>query len=607
MADVKNIVLPFNNLVGKLFNEKNLFKIYLTAFDQATGYTTMNSDGRSVITQSNTSEVLANLDIIYNQQTLPIVHSHKYEGDALSTVSNVLNSLQSTIGGVTPAQVVGNMSESGNTYSRTGYFASTDLAPIYKGSAPPEITVSFTLFAYDNPLNEVLIPCQLLTYLTYPRSFSLLKMKKSKTPDEETKKDIDSVRSKVNAMGLGIRTPNASVANMIYENNKLESLDDRAVGKQEAPEGFRFVNAKAPPRWTLRTSNNTFALETCHCSSITVTYYGPWIGRPKITDDEAKYFKMITDGFRGVGAGISEATKEIYSRGTGGEIKPITDSSSSGLPCYADIQMKFTSNYTYMYAEEWLINNKGETKAGDIHTELMEGRGARESSFIGLRESDVEPTVASGDNIKDTASLQKAVADARTKAEADKKLKGGMPTQPSAYPNVTAFSNLNTAPEVQTTTSRASQEALAQSDTRKIGTAKIVSNGRGTTPKPEVPGTKVTDADVPTITPEEKSTSGMSGNPPVPSYSGDTLQNQELFTADQKIELAQARTMERSALIPDTYSVTETYDDTRTIFDEECANHGVSVGTGMDLSDEEFTNKSLEMATITKNNQVGNS
>ena len=366
-AEVPNNVFPSNPIMSQYnLNEDNLFTVDVEAYEQPT-FTIQNTGeggilGGYKLDVAKKEKVIFAAQLLYSDTTFAISHSHSWGESMLTTaLKNVggLSQVAKKLAAVESALRVkpGESVASDGVTTEFNAFNSVDVADVYQGSGKQSFDVTFYAVAYDDPINEVILPSLLFTYLSYPRQsdkipdwiYSLENIKTSLTSPDKGKGKADSV-----------------IADSVKKiNNTLATKE----AQEATASAFRTRVGKVPPSWRVSTSNGLLTMENAHIKDVTTTYYGPWLANP--TGDQQSVLSKIVTGvgalaggglplaevFPGAG-GIVGGIENFFSKSvSSGEVKV------KGLPSYCEIKLSFESNFSQMFAEEW-INPYADKLAG---------------------------------------------------------------------------------------------------------------------------------------------------------------------------------------------------------------------------------------------------
>jgi len=367
-AGSSTVLFPNNPLLTDYgINSDKLFKINLKAYQPLPIRLRPNNNRVDYVHQTGANMKIAEFDVVYSGDSFSVSHIHNWDQSALG---GGLQTLANTIGSVLPGGLAGVGSSaasildgSASLHTRTDTFGDIDVAPVYKGSGEQKIEISFVLLTHSDPITEVVLPAQLLTYLTYPKidndqtlnklidSLGNLKDKLIKDLGETVGKTVGAVTGIVKNLSESTEAKVSAAAQQQYD--KLTG-----VVQDQIKSFIRYRVGIAPPVWVITCSNGSQFLGNAHCKSITVEYHGPWLGAPETPSfaAAAKSFvnsselpSILSTIFPSAGILSDFGINDI-----------LTGSNKGGYPSYATINMTFQSNHKLMFGEEWLLSLGGD-------------------------------------------------------------------------------------------------------------------------------------------------------------------------------------------------------------------------------------------------------
>jgi hypothetical protein len=383
-AGQSGILFPNNPLISDYgIDTGKLFRINLKAFQPLP--VKLIPDGEKVRQEERNKANLkiAEFDVLYASESFTVNHQHNWDQAGLGgAIQGLMTSIGSVPGGLAGfGSTLNSMIElDPKIHTRRSTFGDIDVAPVYKGSGNQEIEVSFILLAHSDPIREVVLPAQLLTYLTYPKingdqtivkKLDELTNKVSNSTAEELKKGFKNSSgggSSVSPPGVGpIGTGHGADDKNIDTQTKdlaQDNVNTFADGLVEHVKSTaRFRVGIAPPVWVISCSNGSQFLGNAHCRTMGVSYHGPWLGAPPENS-----FSQAAQEFA-QGASLGSLASSIF---PGSDIFDldfadiIKDTNRGGYPSYAVITMTFQSNYALMFGEEWLLSLGGGARSSKI-------------------------------------------------------------------------------------------------------------------------------------------------------------------------------------------------------------------------------------------------
>ena len=358
-ASTPNLIYPTNSLLNSYnLNENNLFTVYVTAFDPP-----QFGVKSKKLSQIKPPIELFNAQLLYSDTAFSINHTHKWgEG--------TMNSALKTVGGIPQlaqkAQALVNLFKdskdgepAGPSSIATEYnkFNTVDVADVYQGSGKQTFDITFYAVAHKDPINEVVLPCLVFTYLSYPRQTEvppewLLAL------DAATQATLSENNDQVGGGKVGANGEITEGLKKIVDKFADESFKKGTEGV------FRSRIGKVPPSWTVKTSNGLLDMANAHISNITTTYYGPWLKPP--SEEQTSLLQNIITGAGAIAGGglplaeVFPGADAITGGVTGllegifGGGKKAGEVELKGMPSYAEIKVTFESNFQQTFAEEWI-------------------------------------------------------------------------------------------------------------------------------------------------------------------------------------------------------------------------------------------------------------
>lgn len=400
VASSQRLLLPNNPLIKDYNIGKDLFKFEISAHTR--GKKEIDEDGRTKESEDEgTKEFI--MEILYNAPSLSVSHSFDWSEDFISEIaegtSRVIKGTEK-ISDATKAIIDSDISALSDAIRKKG---GLDIAPTFKGSGKQSVTLNFILLAHTDPYYEVVLPAQLLTYMAYPS-----------IGGQSNNGALNTLVQSINARGvkesfgmaelLKSKNPFSSLTGNDELDNPLRDVSNQVrdeVAKRFPTTGgnnWRYLTAKDPPYWKVRSSNGVYKLDSAHISNLNITYHSPWVAPLKQYGDNygkslqfANAIKGIVDsGAQGGSSGIASMVNSIFpnaadyaktavSKVGGGLAGPAGEffrdfsgekdyGFKGGYPSYAEVQMTFTSNFDKMYAEDWVsdYDNKVSVSKGEL-------------------------------------------------------------------------------------------------------------------------------------------------------------------------------------------------------------------------------------------------
>lgn len=396
----ERLLLPNNPLIKDYNIGKDLFKFEISA--HTNGQREIDEKGRTKTDESDNVKEFV-MEILYNSPSLSVSHSFDWGDDYINElaegVSTGVKGLEKLID-LGSAAFAGDASAAVDAIRKKG---GLDIAPTFKGSGKQNITLNFILLAHTDPYYEVVLPAQLLTYMAYPS----IGGQSSNGALNDIVKSINSKSGK-ESFGMAELLKNSNPLNALSgENQTTNSIKESSNKLLEEVEkrfpsaggnNWRYLIAKQPPFWKVRSSNGVYKLDYAHISGLNITYHSPWVAPLREYGDNygkslqfANAIKGIVDsGAQGGSSGIASMVNSIFPNAfdyaktavskVGGGLAGSTgeffrDFSGEkdygfqgGYPSYAEVQITFTSNYDKMYAEDWVsdYDNKVSVSKGEL-------------------------------------------------------------------------------------------------------------------------------------------------------------------------------------------------------------------------------------------------
>lgn len=357
------LLLPMNSIIrdyGML--DGQTFKVKVRALQPKPIELFPNSDGMDTKKDANPEIVV--FEVFYSADSITINHAHSW-GDSM--VGGMVKTAAQAAGKIGLSSLVSMANAAANKKPvisgvvRQDSWMDVDVAPIYQGTAGQKLDLTFYLVAHDDPLKEVVIPAQILTYLTYPKL----------QVDSSALQLIAKYVSEVS--GLTGDALNKATANILkdLENNKdiPAALKDailtavQIAGRFSGQPGdqiassFRLRFGSPPPIWQISCSNGSLFMISAHVSNLSVTYYGPWLS----SKSQASLLKDIGTALASGKPGLSSIASiypsaSVLGMAGNGLMDMLLGSNKGGYPSYAEITMSFESNFTSVFGEEWLLS-----------------------------------------------------------------------------------------------------------------------------------------------------------------------------------------------------------------------------------------------------------
>ena len=380
-AGNKTFVLQFNKMLKDYqYLTDKFFKIRLKAWEVPG--TEIKNDKNGKIEKTDDFTNIFNCDLLYSGQSFSVNHSHQWgannrgflasllggiggaKGFNLSALkdmskadqdlSNLWDSLKSkATGDEGVLEINDKLAETINRNIRNPIFSTVDLSNSYEGSSPLTFTVTATVIAYDDPIRDVVLPCKILEYMSYPKlntSSGLTKLlsEYGYTIGAEKSPGYDPARWQKVRDGI------YKAAFTDGESNTFSGTDSTALS-------FRTREGKPPPVWQVSFSNGLHSLNNCALTNVGVNYYGPWLAKPrKIEESNGTLLQSAMEGLA-AGAGamgwpmVATAMGFASNALTPEEITTNAESSGrGGYPSYAEITLTFTDNFNFPHGEDVL-------------------------------------------------------------------------------------------------------------------------------------------------------------------------------------------------------------------------------------------------------------
>jgi hypothetical protein len=380
------LYLPINPLVKDYNIGKDLFKVKIKS--KTNKPSKLDSDG-NVIKDKNNAIPTFEMEILYNQPSLSVAHSFEWGNSMLGGAAEGINTVARGL--KRGLSMKNEIATGGNVFnSLSAKPGGLDVAPVYKGSSKPSVTLNFILLAHTDPYLEVVLPAQILTYIAYP----------SITPG-----NLDALVKKLNGVSSNFVSSSDSMkGNSDIAKNALKDSADNPIVKgalegmgatidnvsklfsDEGGKNWRYVTGEQPDFWEIETSNGIMNMKFAHISAMNITYHSPWVA-PK-NSYEGNYAKslqfagavksIVESGAQGGESGISSMVSSIFPNaldfgksmvsklggGLPGEAGKFFEDFSGevdysfegGFPSYAEVSMTFTSNYEKIFGEDWIAD-----------------------------------------------------------------------------------------------------------------------------------------------------------------------------------------------------------------------------------------------------------
>ena len=365
-AGSSTVLFPNNPLLTDYgINSDKLFKINLKAYQPLPIRLRPNNNRVDYIHQTGANMKIAEFDVVYSGDSFSVSHTHHWDE---SFFGGAAQALSKSIGDVLPGGLAGFASTAasilqGETafHTRSDTFGDIDVAPVYKGSGEQQIEISFVLLTHSDPINEVVLPAQLLTYLTYPKidndqTLNKLITKSEAFTDTVVKGAGKILKTGVNAISQAFsKDPPAEAGDRAKE--KVDTKLTRGL-VDHIKSFLRYRVGIAPPVWVITCSNGSQFLGNAHCKSITVEYHGPWLGAPETPSFAAAAKSFVNSS--GLPSILSTIFPSAGILSDFGINDILTGSNKGGYPSYATINMTFQSNHKLMFGEEWLLSLGGD-------------------------------------------------------------------------------------------------------------------------------------------------------------------------------------------------------------------------------------------------------
>lgn len=391
----KNLKFPINPLVTDYNIGKDLFKVKIKA--KRNKNTSINDDGGKTIAKDSELKTF-NMEILYSNPSLSVSHSFDWGEGIFATMAEGASTLARGLKKVGEAKdaLLSPTAEPGQLGKVLGQskVGGLEIAPIFKGSTKPSITLDFILLAHSDPYLEVVLPAQIITYLAYPKVspnnnigvlVDMLNGQSTKLTSTQEKnmslRDLGGFDVGKNAEGKADGVINEWKDAI----NKTKDSLDRAF-PSDGGDNWRFLLGEQPDFWEIETSNGIMDMKYAHISALNITYNSPWVA--PVRDFGGNYSNslqfanavksIVESGAQGGESGVASMVQSIFpnaldlgksaiSKLGGGIPGPIGDALrdfsgemdygfKGGYPSYANVSITFTSNYEKMFGEDWITN-----------------------------------------------------------------------------------------------------------------------------------------------------------------------------------------------------------------------------------------------------------
>jgi hypothetical protein len=359
---LNNVVLPSNALINEYgFNQGNLFKLFCKAtYVEAPSF--KGKDGK-VNLEANPPKDPIQFEAICNADSFSLTHSHKF-GDAGGLVGRAIDMFKDG-GALTALKGIADFAETGTVPVATDWntFSGLDTAKAYQGTDPLSFELSLILAAHQDPLLEVVLPAAHLTLLTYPTASNIQNT-------DALVKQMEKVLGKLSKAekdraAAGENDPEAQQAAKDSA-DKMERLQN-GVKATGIPQNVKYRVGNPPPIWAIESSNGIISMDSCHVSSLNITYHGPWLSSPSI-EQESERVETVNNALQ-MQFGSGKSLESIFAKQDKGSVNNIKDmQTAAGYPSWAEVKMTFTNNFSMMFGEDIVkgIMSSGKTKGSAV-------------------------------------------------------------------------------------------------------------------------------------------------------------------------------------------------------------------------------------------------
>jgi hypothetical protein len=387
-AGGKTYLFQFNTMLNDYqYLSDKFFKVRLSARDVQ--YTHLDPKLQKIApTTSDKSPIdgFFNLDLLYSGSTFSVNHSHQWgankrgglltllgatgkgeidtsalndiigklskEGTFATTKGALINAIKSggkfTDGNFTTAQ-----KQLINSEIQNQNFDKVDLSNAYEGSTPLSFTITTTLMTYEDPMRDVVFPCKILEYLSYPKT-----------------KASGGLLSILRDFGYSVQTP----SDVPFKPEAWEKIRDGIFkvqsnqGAEKSGLNIQSRKGSPPPVWSVKFSNGLHSLDNCALTNVSVNYFGPWLEKPKELSDKdglQRFFNIEGNGEQVTSQGKKGKTGKDFAQSifassdqmTAEEISKERDSAGrGGYPSYAEVSLTFTDNFSNPFGENVLAS-----------------------------------------------------------------------------------------------------------------------------------------------------------------------------------------------------------------------------------------------------------